>query len=68
MKKIEIYNNEERVNLGDLFITNFGLEVQIIKPAYQDAYLDFTSIKKLKGNKELLEKTFQDVKDDLIYG
>lgn len=68
MKKIEIYNNNEKVNLDDLYITNFGLEVQIIKPAFETPVIDFSTIKKLKGNKELLEKTFQDVKDDLIYG
>ena len=44
----------------------FDLEKALSKIKF--VKLDFSAIKLLQGDKDLLEKTFQEVKKELIYG
>lgn len=58
MKNIEIYLNAEKLDITNVSIKDFNKETQDKKEKLSSIELDFSSINKLKGNKELLHKAF----------
>jgi hypothetical protein len=57
---MEIYLDDVKINFSDLAITNFDKLVQSQKKIKNKNNLEFSSIKELKGDKELLNKAFKD--------
>jgi hypothetical protein len=64
--KIEIFENEEKIDLSSLIITNYTDELYKIRENVIMYEFDLSSIKSLKGEKNLLEKSFEDIKNELI--
>ena len=64
--KIEIYNNEIKVDLDNIMFKDFKEETQFRKDKLSKVELDFSSISKLKGEKTLMELAFQHTKNELI--
>lgn len=64
--KIEIFENEEKIDLSSLIITNYTDELYKIRENVIMYEFDLSSIKSLKGEKNLLEKSFEDIKKELI--
>ena len=56
--KLEIYNDNKKIKVKKL--------KKVSEPKMMD--IDFTSIRSLIGNKIMLELTFQQTKNELIYG
>ena len=56
--KLEIYKDNKKIKVNKL--------KRVTEPKMID--IDFTSIKSLIGNKIMLELTFQETKNELIYG
>jgi hypothetical protein len=57
---MEIYLDDVKINFSDLSITDFDKLVQSQKKIKDKNNLEFSSIKELKGDKELLNKAFKD--------
>lgn len=55
---IEIYLDNEKLDIKNISQTDFNKKTQDIKEQFSRTKLDFSSISKLKGNKELLHKAF----------
>jgi len=64
--KIEIFENEEKIDLSSLIITNYTDELYKIRENVIMYEFDLSSIKSLKGEKNLLEKSFEDIKKELV--
>jgi hypothetical protein len=64
--KIEIFENEEKIDLSSLIITNYTDELYKIRENVIMYEFDLSSIKSLKGEKNLLEKSFEDIKNELV--
>ena len=57
-KQIQIFKDNKKIKVNKL--------KKVTEPKMID--IDFTSIKSLIGNKIMLELTFQETKNELIYG
>ena len=55
---IEIYLDNEKLDIKNITQTDFNKKTQDIKEQFSNTKLDFSSISTLKGNKELLHKSF----------
>ena len=55
---IEIYLEDQKLDIKNISQTDFNKKTQEIKEKLQNIELNFSSIKVLKGNKELLHKAF----------
>ena len=64
--KIEIYNDETKIELDNVMFKDFNEETQYRKDLLSKIEMDFTSISKLKGEKTLMELAFQETKKELI--
>jgi hypothetical protein len=64
--KIEIFENEEKIDLSSLIITNYTDELYKIRENVIMYEFDLSSIKSLKGEKNVLENAFTSVKTELI--
>ena len=64
--KIEIFENEEKIDLSSLIITNYTDELYKIRENVIMYEFDLSSIKSLKGEKNLLENAFASIKTELI--
>jgi hypothetical protein len=64
--KIEIYNNEIKIDLDNIMFKDFKEETQYRKDKLSKVELDFSSISKLKGEKTLMELAFQHTKNELV--
>jgi hypothetical protein len=64
--KIEIYENENRLNIEDVYIKDFADNVDEIKYKYEYIDIDFSPITILKGEKIIIEKAFQDEKAEIL--
>jgi hypothetical protein len=64
--KIEIYKNENRLNIEDVYLKDFAQDVDEIKKIYKNIDIDFSSISILKGEKIIIEKAFQDEKAEIL--
>jgi hypothetical protein len=56
--KIEIKLDAAVLDIHNISIKDFNKETQDMKEVFSKTELDFSSINKLKGNKELLHKAF----------
>ena len=63
---IEIYVDEKQLDIKNISVANFNERTQQIKDEFSGIVLDFTPIHFLKGNKELLEKSFQQQKAESL--
>ena len=63
---IEIFENEQKIDLSNLRITNFTEELGKLREKVIIYDFDLSSIKSLKGEKNLLENAFTSVKTELV--
>jgi glycyl-tRNA synthetase alpha subunit len=63
---MEIYLNSEKLDIKNISITDFNKRTQEIKDEFSKSQLDFSEIQYLKGNKEMLEKSFQQQKAESL--
>jgi hypothetical protein len=64
--KIEIYKDETRLEMENILITDFGEFVESQKERRKGITIDFSVIKLLQGEKNILEQTFQDEKKESL--
>lgn len=64
--KIEIYNNEVKIDLDNIMFKDFNEETQYKKGLLSKVNIDFSSINTLKGEKTLMELAFRDTKNELV--
>ena len=64
--KIEIYNEEIKIDLDNIMFKDFNKETQYRKGVLSLVEIDFSSISKLKGEKTLMELAFQATKKELV--
>lgn len=64
--RLEIIDNEIKVELENVVIKDFRLDVESKKREFENHILDFSSITQLKGEKLLLEQAFQDTKKEIL--
>ena len=64
--KIEIYNDEVKIDLDNIMFKDFNEETQFRKDKLSKIQHDFDSISKLKGEKTLMELSFQQTKNELV--
>jgi hypothetical protein len=63
---IEIYLDDQQLDIKNISVANFNQRTQEIKDNFSKTELDFSSINYLKGNKKLLEKSFQNQKAESL--
>lgn len=63
---IEIYVNDQQLDIKNISVANFNQRTQEIKDNFSGTVLDFTPIHFLKGDKMLLEKSFQNQKAESL--
>jgi hypothetical protein len=66
--KIEIFENEELLDLENIYIKNDNFDIDNIKDNYREFDVDFSCIKSLKGGEKIiLELSFQqELKESLV--
>lgn len=64
--RIEIYNNETKIDLDNVMFKDFNEETQYRKDIFSLHIMDFTPISTLKGEKSLMELAFQQTKTELV--
>jgi len=57
---MNIYIDNEQVEINNIIFTNFSDVIKTYSVLAKDNKLNFNIIKELKGNKELLQKSFKD--------
>jgi len=63
---MKVYLDDIEISFTDLAITNFDNMVQANRKLKHTNSIEFSSIGKLKGNKELINKAFKDQLDESI--
>jgi glycyl-tRNA synthetase alpha subunit len=63
---IEIYLDDQQLDIKNISVADFNQKTQEIKDNFSKTELDFSSINYLKGNKKLLEKSFQNQKAESL--
>ena len=66
LRNMEIYLNSEKLDIKNISLTDFNKRTQEIKDEFSKSQLDFSEIQYLKGNKEMLEKSFQQQKAESL--
>jgi hypothetical protein len=64
--KIEIYNNDIKIDLDNIMFKDFNEETQHRKGLLSQVIIDFRPISTLKGEKTLMELSFQQTKNELV--
>ena len=64
--KIEIYIDAAKLDLSNLTVTDYRKQNDKLKTKFSMSELDFSSIKQLNGNKELLQKSFLNQKAESL--
>ena len=64
--RIEIYNDETKIELDNIMFKDFNEETQYRKDLLSKFDIDFSSISTLKGEKTLMELAFQHTKKELV--
>lgn len=64
--KIEIYLDAAKLDISNVSIKDFNKDTQDKKEVLSLHDIDFSSIKSLKGEKTLLEKSFQQEKAESL--
>jgi glycyl-tRNA synthetase alpha subunit len=57
--KLEVYNDKIKLDIENIKFKDFNQETQYIKDLFSNIEIDFSSISTLKGDKKMLEKSFQ---------
>jgi len=60
--KIEIYNNETKIDFDNILYKDFSEETTKKKDLFSLTEVNFSSITKLKGSKDIMELAFQQEK------
>ena len=63
---IEIYIDASQLDLSNLTVTDYRKQNDELKTKFSMSELDFSSISLLKGNKELLQKSFLNQKAESL--
>jgi len=66
IENMEIYVNNEKVDMENISITNFNEQIEILKYNFSQTEFDFSSIHYLSGDKTLLEQSFQHQKKESL--
>jgi hypothetical protein len=66
MNRIEVYEDNTRLNLEEISITNFNTYIESTGYLFLNEDIDFTSFGYLKGDKETLEMAFQHEKKESL--
>lgn len=64
--KIEIHENENKIELSNISVTNYREEMVKKKEELYKIKIDFSVIKSLKGDKNIIDLSFQDSKNELL--
>lgn len=64
--KLEVYNDEIKLDIENIKFKDFNQETQYIKDLFSNIEIDFSSISTLKGDKKMLEKSFQQQKAESL--
>jgi hypothetical protein len=64
--KIEIYLDASKLDISNISVKDFNKDTQNMKNMLSLYELDFSSIGQLKGEKTLLEKSFQQQKAESL--
>lgn len=64
--KIEIYLDASKLDLNNISITNFREQMLSKKVEIEKMEFEFPNLGILKGNRELLQKSFLDTKKELL--
>jgi hypothetical protein len=59
---IEIYNNKTKIDFDNILYKDFSEETTKMKELFSLNEVDFSSITKLKGSKDIMELAFQQEK------
>lgn len=69
---IEIYNDQKQINIEEFLMDNFVENIQGLRFKLKNKSVDFSSIKKLRGDKTILNEAFKQTKfeeiNNWIYG
>lgn len=63
---IEIYLQDQKLDMENISLTNFDEELQLSKYLLSRTELDFSSIHHLVGDKDMLDKSFQHQKKESL--
>jgi hypothetical protein len=61
-----IERDNQQIDLKNVMFTDFREETQLMKNKLMDESIDFSSIKKLVGEKNIMELAFQQTKVELL--
>ncbi len=64
--KLEVYNDEIKLDIENIKFKDFNQETQYKKDLFSNIEIDFSSISTLKGDKKMLEKSFQQQKAESL--
>jgi hypothetical protein len=64
--KIEIHENENLIDLSNVSVTDYKAEIDKKREQLHDIVVDFSVIKILKGDKNIIDLSFQDSKNELL--
>lgn len=62
--RLEIIDNEIKVELENVSVKDFRLDLVLKKNEFENHVINFNSISHLKGDKTILEEVFQDTKKE----
>jgi hypothetical protein len=66
---MSIYRKDMEFNLDHIFITDYGELVEMGRSIKKENKIDFSSIKSIVGDKNIINLSFEDqLKDSLTYG
>lgn len=64
--KLEVYNDEIKLDIENIKFKDFNQETQYKKDLFSNIEIDFSTIKTLNGDKKMLEKSFQQQKAESL--
>lgn len=64
---MNIYKNDVELDIKNITFNNFKKEIVEKKEILESQEIDFSSIHKLKGDKNILEVAFQNIKKEYTY-
>jgi hypothetical protein len=64
--RLEIIDNEIKVELENVTVKDFRLDLVLRKSEFENQEINFNSISHLNGDKKLLEEVFQNTKKEML--
>ena len=64
--RLEIIDNEIKIELENVTVKDFRLDLVLRKNEFENYVLNFNSISHLKGDKTILEEVFQNTKKETL--